>query len=549
MPVGIVCSPHATSPVPPTSSIVPTIDGVADLATRVGRRDPAAVPGDDEERQDQARRHEPEHAHHEHRHGVHGDLHAEVGRAPHDVEHEHADPDGDRAGGRAGHARWLLGAGRAPECTGEGELALVRLGQVAGRWRAPRGRVRRPPRRPSGGTPCTAGSPSPARPAASGTRPGSGPGPGGRGGTSASTTICVVVEPVSRSPRRAASSSASGSSPSAARIVRLLPGPPRLYWPIVPSVRTTRWHGTMSGTGLCPSAVPTARTAFGRPISAAIQPYGRTSPRGISSAFVQTATSNSRPAAEVERDADPASPRRAGAPIGGPRGARAARRRAIVRRPVRASWRATASAPSPACSTSDDAAAVPGDPQRPERGVDRAPCGRRGRPRRARRSRDVDRRRRRRGRRGGRRARRRSGRGNGCRAHAVSSSSSFAGHGGAEHREATVDLGLEGALGSAEDLGELGVGQVVDVTQHHRDAVPLGEGGEERGEALAVGDRRRRRAPGRWRRSRRARARPRRAARAGVVGTGWRRARLRHRLTTIVASQARSRSSRMRCGS
>ena len=41
---------------------------------------------------------------------------------------------------------------------------------------------------------------------------------------------------------------------------------------MVPSVRTTRWHGTMSGTGLWPSAVPTARTAFGRPISAAIQP-------------------------------------------------------------------------------------------------------------------------------------------------------------------------------------------------------------------------------------------------------------------------------------
>src|SRR5258706_8050472 len=42
------------------------------------------------------------------------------------------------------------------------------------------------------------------------------------------------------------------------------------------SLRTTRWQGTTSGTGLWARAVPTARTAFGWPISAAIQPYGRT---------------------------------------------------------------------------------------------------------------------------------------------------------------------------------------------------------------------------------------------------------------------------------
>ena len=44
-------------------------------------------------------------------------------------------------------------------------------------------------------------------------------------------------------------------------------GPPSEYWPMCPSVRTTRWHGTRSGTGLWPSAVPTARTAAGWPIS------------------------------------------------------------------------------------------------------------------------------------------------------------------------------------------------------------------------------------------------------------------------------------------
>ena len=115
-----------------------------------------------------------------------------------------------------------------------------------------------------------------------------------------------MAQPMSRSPRRAASSIASGSRPSAARIVRLFSGPPSEYWPIDPSVRTTRWQGTMSGTGLWPSAVPTARTALGRPISAATQPYGRTSPRGISSALRQTSCSKSRVAAQVEVDAHPA---------------------------------------------------------------------------------------------------------------------------------------------------------------------------------------------------------------------------------------------------
>ena len=122
------------------------------------------------------------------------------------------------------------------------------------------------------------------------------------------------------------------------------------------------------------------------------------------------------------------------------------------------------------------------------------------------------------------------------------------GEGGAQHREAAGDLGLDGALGSPEDLGELGVRQVVDVPQHHGDAVPVGEGGEEPARrsrssviaamragsvaSLAAGSR-----PASTSGSR------------GVVGTGWRRTRLRHRLTTIVASQARSRSSRIRCGS
>src|SRR6266849_6552419 len=59
-----------------------------------------------------------------------------------------------------------------------------------------------------------------------------------------------------------------------------------------PSVRTTRWHGMKYGIGLLASAVPTARTAAGRPISRATHPYGRTSPRGISRVLRSTACSN-----------------------------------------------------------------------------------------------------------------------------------------------------------------------------------------------------------------------------------------------------------------
>ena len=67
-----------------------------------------------------------------------------------------------------------------------------------------------------------------------------------------------------------------------------------------PSLRTTRWHGIRSGTGFFASADPAARTAPGWPISLAIQLYGRTSPGGISSAFISTARSNSERPAQVE---------------------------------------------------------------------------------------------------------------------------------------------------------------------------------------------------------------------------------------------------------
>ncbi len=40
---------------------------------------------------------------------------------------------------------------------------------------------------------------------------------------------------------------------------------PPTYCPMVPSLRTTRWHGTTTGRGLLAHALPTARTAFGLP--------------------------------------------------------------------------------------------------------------------------------------------------------------------------------------------------------------------------------------------------------------------------------------------
>ena len=49
---------------------------------------------------------------------------------------------------------------------------------------------------------------------------------------------------------------------------RLTSGPPR-YWPNVPSLRTIRWQGTTSGTGLCEHALAAARTAAGRPVARA----------------------------------------------------------------------------------------------------------------------------------------------------------------------------------------------------------------------------------------------------------------------------------------
>ena len=68
---------------------------------------------------------------------------------------------------------------------------------------------------------------------------------------------------------------------------------PNRYRPTAPSARTTRWHGTSSGTGLRASTDATARTARGLPASRATQPYGRVSPVGIVRVAASTLRSNS----------------------------------------------------------------------------------------------------------------------------------------------------------------------------------------------------------------------------------------------------------------
>ena len=56
--------------------------------------------------------------------------------------------------------------------------------------------------------------------------------------------------------------------------------------PGLPAAAITRWHGTMSGKGLRPSARPTARAASGAPIAVAMSPYVRMCPGSMRRAAV-----------------------------------------------------------------------------------------------------------------------------------------------------------------------------------------------------------------------------------------------------------------------
>ena len=63
----------------------------------------------------------------------------------------------------------------------------------------------------------------------------------------------------------------TGSQMAASRDSRVcFASTPPTYWPIDPSLRTTRWQGTTIGIGLVAHAVPTARTAFGLPDATAM---------------------------------------------------------------------------------------------------------------------------------------------------------------------------------------------------------------------------------------------------------------------------------------
>src|SRR5436190_5317957 len=79
----------------------------------------------------------------------------------------------------------------------------------------------------------------------------------------------AAVRPAIRSDDLPGSAGTGGhAADSKASRARLASGPPR-YSPVVPSLRTTRWHGTTSGIGLCEQALAAARTADGFPAALA----------------------------------------------------------------------------------------------------------------------------------------------------------------------------------------------------------------------------------------------------------------------------------------
>src|SRR5205085_10884407 len=63
---------------------------------------------------------------------------------------------------------------------------------------------------------------------------------------------------------------------------------PQRYPPIVPSSRTTRWHGMATATGLVAQARATALVALGCPIPFATSLYDRVAPNGIDCRYVQS---------------------------------------------------------------------------------------------------------------------------------------------------------------------------------------------------------------------------------------------------------------------
>ena len=270
----------------------------------------------------------------------------------------------------------------------------------------------------------------------------------------------------------------------------------------------------MSGTGLCPSAVPTARTAFGRPISAAIQPYGRTSPRGISSALCQTSRSKSvwpRRSRSIRTRRSP--PSRRAMAVASRSGSRSAR----MARPAGPGevGRLEGGVVGDRLD-GGHAQPVPGHHERPDRGVEPGVAVHQP---------DL-----------GEDARGERGRARGSRGRpwlppgrdrrwSCGHLLALAPLGGLERRaqqgQAAMDLRLDGALGSIEGGGELRVGQAVDVAQHDRAAIRRRQGQQQLGPVGGRGAGRARRRPVRGPRPSEARGRPAAGRRATPNGGRW----------------------------
>ena len=173
IPDGIVCSPHATMPIPPPRSSAPTI-ALSRHSRRLGIANEPRARTTDEGQEHQPGEGEAGRRHEERRDRLdrHGD--AEVGRSPDDVEDEQAEPELAAAGGPGGagwHSRLVQVADHTPARRGE-----VALGASAGQAPVRPARRRRWwPLPTRAGTPCTAGSPRRLRRRASGTTPDAGP--------------------------------------------------------------------------------------------------------------------------------------------------------------------------------------------------------------------------------------------------------------------------------------------------------------------------------------------------------------------------------------
>ena len=310
--------------------------------------------------------------HEERRDRLDRDRDPEVGRAPDHVQDEQAEPDGPAVGraARLGWHRQLVqarsirrrGSGLSPPPDRPGVCDLDRGGLVV-RW-ASGGRA---PPSPAG-RPCTAGSPPRARPSTERNPTRCRPSSGARAGTSAGTRCWSCPSRRSGSPAAACASRPSGSRPSLRRIVRLLSGPPSEYWPIEP-VRADDAVARHDQR----DRVVAERRADGpdRPWPAdlgrdpAVRPdlAARDLERLAPDVLLERAVP-----AQVEVDPDPAIA--AESPRDGLGQASGQRLMANAARPVAARWRASKAGVVRGGCDRRDAAAVPGDEERPDRRID-----------------------------------------------------------------------------------------------------------------------------------------------------------------------------------